>query len=114
MKKILALLALCVLAGFTSPAQLTPKTLLSWQPLTNQSVTVIFNGQLQTYTLTNSPVTFTFVGSAGSVSYRCKNITINTVTGFKWLAGSNSVCADGVISFTAYGSEIVAAMKELQ
>ena len=87
---------------------------------TATNITATFNGSLQSFTITNGPdIFFGYAGANGSVSYR---ITTNSTLHFtyqpKWLAGSNSVITNGVLSLTSYGgtnaTQLEAAMKENQ
>lgn len=84
------------------------------------NITATFNGTLQSATITNGPdIYFSYAGKNGSCSYR---ITTNSNLHFnyqpKWLAGSNSVITNGILSLTSYGgtnaTQIEAAMKENQ
>jgi hypothetical protein len=87
---------------------------ISWSQLTNTIVTNIFNGTLQSYTLTNTAgVTMTnFTGTSGSISYLCYSNIPVTITNVQWLTPAPVTVTNGVISFTAYGTNIEAAYKE--
>jgi hypothetical protein len=75
---------------------------------TATNLTASFNGTLQSFTVTN-----------GSCSYR---ITTNSALVFdwqpKWLAGSNSVVTNGILSLTSYGgtniTQLEASIRENQ
>jgi hypothetical protein len=84
------------------------------------NITATFNGTLQSATITNGPdIYFSYAGKNGSCSYR---ITTNSNLHFnyqpKWLAGSNSVITNGILSLTSYGgtnaTQIEAALRENQ
>lgn len=89
---------------------------------TATNITATFNGTLQTFTITNGPtVFFSYAGANGSVSYRITSTNFTTLQFSyqpKWLAGSNSVITNGVLSLTSYGgtnaTQIEASMKENQ
>lgn len=87
---------------------------------TTTNITATFNGTLQSFTVTNGPdVFFNYAGANGSVSYRfTTNVTLHFSYQPKWLAGSNSVITNGVLSLTSYGgtnaAQIESAMKENQ
>ncbi len=116
-------------------ANTNPITTLNGAALTNTvqwthegtatNITATFNGTIQSYTITNGPtVYFHFLGANGSISYRIYSTNFTTLAlDFqpKWLTGSNSVCTNGVITFTSYGgtntatpSQLEAAMRENQ
>ena len=91
---------------------------------TTTNITATFNGTIQTLTCTNGPSVgqdyfFHYAGANGSISYRFAGSTYNNLHFDyqpKWLAGSNSVITNGVLSLTSYGgtnaTQIEAAMKE--
>lgn len=95
---------------------------------TTTNITATFNGTLQTFTCTNGPSAgtnyfFHYAGANGSVSYRFASFagSYNVLTFDyppKWLAGSNNVITNGVLSLTSYGgtnaSQLEAAIKENQ
>ncbi len=87
---------------------------------TTTNITAGFNGTLQSFTVTNGPTVFLhYAGANGSVSYRfTTNVTLVFDYQPKWLAGSNNVVTNGVLSLTSYGgtnaAQIEAAMKENQ
>lgn len=87
---------------------------------TTTNMTASFNGTLQSFTVTNGPdIFFGYAGANGSVSYRITtNVTLHFSYQPKWLAGSNSIITNGVLSLTSYGgtnaAQIEAAMKENQ
>jgi len=89
---------------------------------TTTNITATFNGTLQTFTVTNGPtVFFSYAGANGSVSYRIISTNFTTLQFTyqpKWLAGSNNVITNGVLSLTSYGgtnaTQIEAAMRENQ
>jgi hypothetical protein len=84
------------------------------------NLTATFNGTLQSFTVTNGPDVFlAYAGANGSCSYRfTTNVTLHFSYQPKWLAGSNSVVTNGVLSLTSYGgtnaTQLEAAMKENQ
>jgi hypothetical protein len=87
---------------------------------TTTNITAAFNGTLQSFTVTNGPdLYFKYAGANGSCSYR---VTTNSNLHFnyqpKWLAGSNGVITNGVLSLTSYGgtnaAQIEAAIGENQ
>jgi hypothetical protein len=84
------------------------------------NLTATFNGTLQSFTVTNGPTVFlSYAGANGSCSYRfTTNVTLHFNYQPKWLAGSNSVITNGVLSLTSYGgtnaTQIEAAIKENQ
>jgi hypothetical protein len=86
------------------------------------NITAVFNGTLQTFTVTNGPTVFlSYAGANGSVSYRFTSTNFTTLQFSyqpKWLTGSNNVITNGVLSLTSYGgtnaTQIEAAMKENQ
>lgn len=87
---------------------------------TATNLTASFSGTPQSLTVTNGPdVFFSYAGLNGSCSYRIKtNVTLHFAYQPKWLAGSNNVITNGVLSFTSYGgtnaADIEAAMGENQ
>lgn len=93
---------------------------------TATNITAMFNGTMQTFTCTNGPSIgqdyfIHYAGANGSVSYRFSGSSFNNLHFDyqpKWLAGSNSVITNGVLSLTSYGgtnaTQIEAAMKENQ
>lgn len=89
---------------------------------TATNITVSFNGTLQTFTITNGPTVFlSYAGANGSVSYRIISTNFTTLQFLyqpKWIAGSNNVITNGVLSLTSYGgtnaTQIEAALKENQ
>lgn len=89
---------------------------------TSTNLTATFNGTLQSYTVTNGPdIWFNFAGANGSVSYRITAASFS-VLHFPyvptWLAGSNSVVTNGVLSLTSYGgtnaAQLVVSLREKQ
>lgn len=84
------------------------------------NLTAAFNGTLQSFTVTNGPDVFiAYAGANGSVSYRfTTNVNLHFSYQPKWLAGSNSVITNGVLSLTSYGgtnaAQIEAAIGENQ
>lgn len=92
---------------------------ITWSnALTVTNFPVLFDGQLHSITVTNGPDVFiTTSGANGSVSFQIEsNVTLHLPGQIKWLAGSNSVITNGVLSLTSYGgtNRIKAAMKENQ
>jgi hypothetical protein len=100
---------------------------IAWTHLgTATNITATFNGTLQTFTCTNGPSNgqdyfIHYAGANGSVSYRFSGSGYNNLHFDyqpKWLAGSNSVITNGVLSLTSYGgtnaTQIEAAMRENQ
>ena len=87
---------------------------------TTTNIVATFNGTLQSFTVTNGPDVFlSYAGANGSVSYRfTTNVTLHFSYQPKWLAGSNTVITNGVLSLTSYGgtnaAQIESAMKENQ
>ncbi len=87
---------------------------------TATNITAVFNGTLQTFTVTNGPTVFlSYAGANGSCSYRfTTNATLHFSYQPKWLSGSNSVITNGVLSLTSYGgtnaTQIEAAIGENQ
>jgi hypothetical protein len=93
---------------------------------TTTNITLTFNGTLQQFTCTNGPSIgqqyfFHFAGANGSVSIRFVGSSFNNLNWDyqpTWLAGSNSVVTNGVLTITSYGgtnaAQLVAAMKEKQ
>jgi hypothetical protein len=89
---------------------------------TTTNITATFNGTLQSFTVTNGPTVFlSYAGANGSVSYRIISTNFTTLAFSyqpKWLAGSNNVITNGVLSLTSYGgtnnTQIEAAMRENQ
>ena len=84
------------------------------------NLTAAFNGTLQSFTVTNGPDVFIgYAGANGSVSYRfTTNVNLHFTYQPKWLAGSNNVITNGVLSLTSYGGtntvQIEAAIGENQ
>lgn len=87
---------------------------------TATNLTASFNGTLQSFTVTNGPTVFLhFAGANGSCSYRfTTNVTLVFDYQPKWLAGSNNIITNGVLSLTSYGgtnaTQIEAAIGENQ
>jgi len=101
--------------------------LVSWtHEGTTTNITATFNGTLQTFTCTNGPSIgqnyfIHYAGANGSISYRFAGSSYNNLTFDyqpKWLAGSNSVITNGVLTLTSYGgtnaTQIEAAIRENQ
>jgi hypothetical protein len=89
---------------------------ISWTMLSGGSINVVFNGNLQSYTVTNpAGATFSgFTGSAGSDSYFCyRNIQV-TASGVVWLTAAPSTVTNGVVSFTRFGTNRVGAYMQVQ
>ncbi|HXS67952.1 MAG TPA: hypothetical protein VN761_03860 [Candidatus Polarisedimenticolia bacterium] len=95
---------------------------ITWSNPANTNIAVVFNGTIQSYTLTNQPkdVWFTFSGANGSASFRCPtNTTLHLPYPVVWLSGtSNSVVTNGVFDVTSYGGtnygQLVTAIGEGQ
>lgn len=88
---------------------------------TTTNMVLTFNGNLNSGLTTNGPDLFPTFAAAGngsgswSIKYT-SNITFHLPPQIKWLAGSNNVGTNGVISFTAFGGTnlVEAALKENQ
>ena len=92
---------------------------IPWTLLTSTNTPMVFNGTIQSFTVTNVALVLTnLTGANGSLSFRIRPVAPIPVTlpTVKWLAGSNSVMTNGILSLTSYGgtNDIVAAMKEGQ
>lgn len=90
---------------------------VSWAQNAATQLAVTFNGAIQTFTLpATTTVQFTgFSGSSGSVSFRMSGGTGVTYPGsVKWVTAHPTAVASGIVSFTAYGSEVIGAYKETQ
>ena len=91
--------------------------LIPWSLSASTNVSVTFNGSLREMTLTNqSGVNFTnFTGTAGSYSFLLySNVPVTYGTNVFWLTTHPATVTNGVISFTAYGSQYVGAYIETQ
>ena len=97
-----------------------PNTIAWTHEGSTTNITAAFNGTLQTFTVTNGPAVFlSYAGANGSCSYRfTTNVTLHFSYQPKWLAGSNNVITNGVLSLTSYGgtnaTQIEAAIGENQ
>jgi len=82
------------------------------------NINLFFNGNLNSGLATNGPdLFFTFSGGWGSWSVKIPtNVTLHLPSQIKWMAGSNNVVTNGVLSFTAYGGTnlVEAALGENQ
>lgn len=82
---------------------------------------IVFNGTLQTFTVTNGPdVFFSYAGANGSASFLIRtNVTLHfSYQPGTWLAGSNNVITNGVVDISSYGgtnaNQLVGAIGEKQ
>lgn len=88
-----------------------------WMQSSATNVSLSFNGTIQTFTLpaTNVVNFSSFSGSSGSISFLIVNtpVTYNT-NGLRWLTAQPNHVTNGIVSFTAYGTNVIAAYKECQ
>lgn len=95
---------------------------VQWSNPGSTNIAIVFNGTIQSYTLTNQSknIWFTFSGANGSCSYRCPtNTTLHLPYPVIWLSGtSNNVVTNGVVAFTSFGGtnygQVVTAIGEGQ
>jgi hypothetical protein len=92
---------------------------ISWSQSATTNLSLAFNGTLQCFTLTNSAVNFTsFSGTNGSFSFLFRTTTPVTYPAntnlVRWLTPHPTIVTNGVINFSAFGTNVIAAYKECQ